>query len=486
MTIRITMRRRIALAAAVATTAAGVWAVSPTTADAATPPWQSAGSALHDPNAVGTLHFYNAAGTEIFGGSTTAAPIANYVSGSSGLRSGDTRAFLAGYLPTEGSNEGAWTGQVLTAATTYPVSSGPSAISALAVPVFSGSAADTSIDDLVTALPNHSTNANYAGVYELRLRTSAAGTSSGPSYDVADIKVTGTNWQVVYPANLTDTATALSASPASGAKAGDAVTLTATVTPSTAGTVQFLDGASALGSAVTVSAGKAHKTVTLTSARVHSLSAQFTPSDPGAFAGSSGSLNYTVGKATSTTTGTLPASTGYGTAWTLHATVTAKVPATGKVTVKNGSTVLAQRALSQGKAALAVPGTALAVGKHTLTVSYGGSGSVGSSSVSKTITITKAASKTSNTLAKATVTRTQHGTVSVTVSAPGGAPTGKVSVLEGTHVLTTATLASGNKGRIAVILPTLAVGKHQLHAAYAGSSTVAASTAGAVTLTVTK
>jgi hypothetical protein len=258
------------------------------------------------------------------------------------------------------------------------------------------------------------------------------------------------------------------------------------VTPAVAGTVQFLDGASALGSAVTVASGTAQKTVTFTSARTHSLTAQFTPSDAGTYAGSSGVLSYVVGKASSKTTATLPSRTPYGSAWTLHATVTSNVPPAGTVTVKNGSTVLASHALSAGKAALSIAGNALTVGKHTLTVNYGGASSVSAGSVSRTITVTKAVSKATNKLANATITRTQRGVLTVTVTAAGVVPIGKVTVFSGSTALKSVTLQPSNRGKVSITLPTLGVGRHQIHAAYAGSPTTAASTAPAVTLTITK
>ena len=59
---------------------------------------------------------------------------------------------------------------------------------------------------------------------------------------------------VITP-SATATTTSLSVSPGGTAPAGGTVTLTATETPATAGTVQFFDGASALGSPVTVREG---------------------------------------------------------------------------------------------------------------------------------------------------------------------------------------------------------------------------------------
>ena len=63
------------------------------------------------------------------------------------------------------------------------------------------------------------------------------------------------------------------------------MTLTATETPATAGTMQFFDGTSALGSPVTVNAGTATYATSSLAIGSHSLSAVFTPSSS-AFIGS--------------------------------------------------------------------------------------------------------------------------------------------------------------------------------------------------------
>lgn len=78
------------------------------------------------------------------------------------------------------------------------------------------------------------------------------------------------------------TSTTLTVSPSGTVMQGSAVTLTATESPITAGSVQFLDGATALGSPVPVDgSGTATTTTTSLAAGSHSLTAVFTPSSPG-------------------------------------------------------------------------------------------------------------------------------------------------------------------------------------------------------------
>ena len=87
---------------------------------------------------------------------------------------------------------------------------------------------------------------------------------------------TGT-WTFSQPPSVVSTATTLSADKTS-LIVGGSVKLTATVTPSAAaGTVEFFDGTTSLGTSV-VSTGKATKTTTVASVGSHSYKATYTPS----------------------------------------------------------------------------------------------------------------------------------------------------------------------------------------------------------------
>ena len=85
----------------------------------------------------------------------------------------------------------------------------------------------------------------------------------------------------------TATTTGLSVSPVSLVVQGTRVTLTATITPATAvGTVQFKDGTTNLGNAVTVSNGTASGTTSGLAVGSRQLTAVFIPSNPAAFSSS--------------------------------------------------------------------------------------------------------------------------------------------------------------------------------------------------------
>lgn len=103
------------------------------------------------------------------------------------------------------------------------------------------------------------------------------------------------NYVINSGSSQTQTSIALVASPASTATSGSTVTLTATVSPAgTAGSVAFKDGATTV-AAIAVSNSVATTNTTGLSVGAHTLTAEFTPADPGAFtASTSTSIAYTI------------------------------------------------------------------------------------------------------------------------------------------------------------------------------------------------
>jgi Bacterial Ig-like domain (group 3) len=267
------------VAVAVATVASGGLVVGGVGGAAAStiPPWEP------DAAAAGTLTFYDAAGNKITTGSTTASPFAAYVAGSSALRSGDTKATLFGYKPVKGTAAGKWTGVIISGATAYP--SGSSHAPKTALPVVTGAKGDLTIAELAAELPTTKV-AGYRNVYQIRLETSAPGTSVTTSYNVADIEVVGTSWKEIYPSHgaLKKTATTLKASKSSISK-GQKLTLSAKESPATPGKVEFLDGSKKL-AVVAVRSGKASYLAKSLAAGKHKVEATFIPSDRSSYAAS--------------------------------------------------------------------------------------------------------------------------------------------------------------------------------------------------------
>jgi hypothetical protein len=106
------------------------------------------------------------------------------------------------------------------------------------------------------------------------------------------------------PAGASPTATSLVASPSTAAP-GAPVSLTATVSPSAAaGTVEFFDGATSLGTPVAVSGGTASQSVSTLTAGTHSITAHFAPTDSNAFAASTSSASTVTITGGTTSSGT--------------------------------------------------------------------------------------------------------------------------------------------------------------------------------------
>jgi Bacterial Ig-like domain (group 3) len=308
------IRRSVAAGAVAAVTAAlalPLLALPASASGNTTPTWEP------DPNTnfgtsttpnYGTLTFYNSAGQVVTSG-TNLAHLFDYAEGSVADPYDGTKATLYFGLPTPGEATGIWFTALASASTSFPNSSAPAPLNTATNPVVTLTSADADLTNFIASTQG-STMAGYADVYQVRvLTTGPGGVGSGPNgqYWDADVTVDPSNgtWAEVYPTQGTvppTTTTALTASPSGSAQQGASVTLTATVTASDsthpAGSVQFFQGGTSLGAAVTVSsAGVATLT---TSAQPPSapngttFTAKFTPTDSDNYVGSTGTLAYTV------------------------------------------------------------------------------------------------------------------------------------------------------------------------------------------------
>ncbi len=305
---------------------------------APTPPWEP------DPtNESGTISFYDASGNQITSGSTNTAPFAAYVVGNATIRAGDVQAGTFFFQPNPNALPALWTGDQMTGFNAYPLTTGPANIVTLSQthPVQVGVSTDLTLDQEIVGLPNTDpsgagcayaatpagcTNTGYQNLYSMRLRSANAAGSQTTTYDIADLLVNSAThtWTQVYPTVASATQTQLVAAP-SPATAGNTVTLTATETPAMAGTVQFSDNGTALGSPVSVNAttGVATMTTNTLAAGTHPLSATFTPTDT-SFAPSTGTFSEVINPPAPPTTTTLSVGGNFtqaGQAATLTATV---------------------------------------------------------------------------------------------------------------------------------------------------------------------
>ena len=261
--------------------------------------------------------------------------------------------------------------------------------------------------------------------------------------------------------------------------AGVSVTFTATVTASVSGTptgsVQFYDGATLLTTKTLIGGTATYSTATLP-VGTDSIKAVYEGS--GTYATStSAAVNQSVKKAATTTVVAASVNpSGYGQSVTFTATVSSasEVPA-GTVTFqKNGVTLGTATLNSSGKATLAT--AALVPGAHTITAIYGGSTTCTGSTSAGLSEVTNAAATA--TKVTSSLNPSTHGTAvtfTATVTATSGpTPTGSIVFKNGTATLST--VAVNASGVATLSTSALAVGTHSITAMYSGTANDAAST----------
>ena len=327
--------------------------------------------------------------------------------------------------------------------------------------------------DGATVLATLSAGATTASV------TLGAGLHSVTAVYSGDANFNGATSAAVSQVVTTTTTTTVSADLPTSTY-GQTVRLTAAVAPSpTGGTVQFLDGGTALGTA-TVQSGAASLSVSTLSVGTHSITAVYS-GDGAAYLGStSAGFTETVGKAS--TTATVAASPNPATAGqtvTLTAAVS-PASATGSIEFLDGANVLGTVPVSNGAASLST--SALAPGSHSITVVYSGdTNNSASTSAAVTETITKAA--TISTLATSPNPATVGQPVTLSGAVSPSTATGTMQFLDGATLLGTVALTNG---AASMSTSALAAGSHLLTVAYSGDATNSASTSAAVTETVNK
>jgi Bacterial Ig-like domain (group 3)/Putative Ig domain len=268
------------------------------------------------------------------------------------------------------------------------------------------------------------------------------------------------------------------------------VSFTVTVSPSSSssltpsGNVTISDGSTTLGT-VALTSGTAIFSTSALAVGSHSITASYS-GDANFSASTSIQLSQVVNQGTTTTSVVAsPNPAIVGQPVTLTATIAVVAPAAGTpgvtVTFLDGSTSLGTGTLSAGQAALTT--SALAAGSHSITATYGGdSNFLGSSSSTLTLGIQQL---TTTTLVAAPnpANAGQLVTLSATVAAASGAPTGEtVTFLDGATVLGTGTISAG--GTATFTTASLATGNHSLSASYPGDPSFAPSTSAALTLSV--
>jgi hypothetical protein len=183
------LARRPSLSATVATAAlalgvvAGSAGVAHAAYDPANPPYPA------DPNRATGLTIYDAStGTAVTSGSTTTTLDHYYFAAATDFSPSHTKAAVSGFLAESGKAPGAWSGENLGPATTYPVSGAPASVSALTTPVAKGDSSLT-FGSLAGSYPNNAAaTSDFFQLYQVRVHTTFP-TPQSDSYASADLQV---------------------------------------------------------------------------------------------------------------------------------------------------------------------------------------------------------------------------------------------------------------------------------------------------------
>jgi hypothetical protein len=175
----------------------------------------------------------------------------------------------------------------------------------------------------------------------------------------------------------------------------------------------------------------------------------------------------------------------YGQSVTFTTTVAASVfngmgAPTGNVTVMNGSAVLGSGTLASGQYSLST--STLPVGLNSLSAVYASSNGYQSHTLSLNQTVQKAGSSTALASSTTSSTLNQSVTLTATVSpTTSGQPTGTVTFSDGTTPLGSPALSGG---AASWAISTLAIGTHNITAAYSGDGNFNPSNSGVVSVVV--
>ncbi|WP_193608939.1 Ig-like domain-containing protein [Nocardioides lijunqiniae] len=182
----------------------------------------------------------------------------------------------------------------------------------------------------------------------------------------------------------------------------------------------------------------------------------------------------TFAKAPSAATISAPART-YGQASTATVTVTGE-GAEGAVTLKRGTTVVGTADLVSGAATFAL-GT-LGAGRHPLSATYDGTPNVEGATATATVTVAKAASRTTATLVKKPAPRKAGKVRAKVTTTPAGSAAGTVKVVVRNakgKVVRTLQARLTRAGVATAKLPRLAKGTYRVVLTYTGNANVKAS-----------
>jgi sugar lactone lactonase YvrE len=284
-----------------------------------------------------------------------------------------------------------------------------------------------------------------------------------------------TSLAVTLIVQLTPTATYLISS-ANPATLGQAVTFTATVsggTPVPTGSIEFMNGATVLGSVPVNASGTASLTTSTLAFGMHSITASYSGDTGHAVSSSAALSEQIVEPATvSLTSSVNPSIFGTNVVFSIEvAGVGSQVP-TGTVILRDGTTVLSTLALSSSGTS-SFQTDALAVGSHAITASYSGDANYAVASTSLVQTVQSATTQITLTASANPAIYATPVTFIATVTGNGGVATGSVNFTDGGVSIGNALLNASSVAQLTI--STLAPGTHSIVANYAGDSNISAS-----------
>ena len=330
-------------------------------------------------------------------------------------------------------------------------------------------------------------NTNYG-----TLTTSSLSTGSHSftvSYTGDSNYLAGTSAPFTQTVSLEPTTTSIASSTYTPAFA-QSITLTATVRPQSGttatGTITFLDRTTTIGTA-TLSGNTAQMAISTLAAGTHYISAQYN-GDMNTAASTSGQTLVTVSPPPTTTvlgSSQNPSSLNQPVTFTATLQLTSSGTPTGTVTFYDGSSSIGTGTVASGIAQLTISGFQL--GTHSITAVYGGDSNFsGSTSVALSQVVNPGPTTTAVTSSSNPATFGFNVTFTVNVYPTyGGAPTGLVTLYDGSTSLGSASLTNQSGQNYALFtLSTLTAGFHSMTATYNGSVSFAVSTSAVFTQTV--
>ncbi len=292
-----------------------------------------------------------------------------------------------------------------------------------------------------------------------------------------------------------DATTSVVASSVNPSVFGQSVTFTATITANAPGsgtpigTVTFLDGSTTLGVATLNGSGVATLSTSALPVGSHSITVVYGGDTD--FVTSTSTIATQVVDQDATTAAVVSSANPsvFGQSVTFTATISANAPGagvlSGTVTFLDGSTTLGTGTLnSSGIATFST--SALTVGSHSITASYGGDADFTtstSSTLNQTVNQDATTSAVVPSANPSVFGQSVTFTATITANAPGsGTPTGTMTFLDGSTTLGTGTL--NGSGVATFTTSSLSVGSHSITVVYGGDTDFTTSTSTAATQVV--